>query len=518
MQSPTRDRILVLDFGSQTTMLIARRIREARVYCEIWPCTRSAADIAAFAPAGIVLSGGPCSVYEPDAPQLPAGLLALGVPILGICYGLQALTYALGGRVEPGSTREFGRAEIALTPGASPFGSFGESGRETVWMSHGDHVAAPAPGFEVVARSADGMIAALADDKNKRYGVQFHPEVVHTPRGEALIRAFVRERCGCAGDWTMASFVDSAVAAIRAQVGDERVLCGLSGGVDSSVAAALIHRAIGDRLQCVFVDNGLLRAGEAEEVVRIFGEGMGLPLHVVDAGERFLSALDGVSDPERKRKIIGERFIREFEDAALALGRRHAFLAQGTLYPDVIESVSFRGPSATIKSHHNVGGLPERMNMALCEPLRELFKDEVRVLGEELGLPANLVWRQPFPGPGLAVRVAGAISREGVALVRAADAVVRQELEATDLARGLWQYFAVLLPVRSVGVMGDSRTYEQTIAVRAVHSQDGMTADVADLPAALLGRIATRIINEVRGINRVVYDVTSKPPGTIEWE
>ena len=518
MQPASADRILILDFGSQTTMLIARRVRESQVYCEIWPCTRDLAEIAAFAPRGIILSGGPSSVYDADAPALADGILELGVPVLGICYGLQALTKQLGGRVEPGTTREFGRAAVQVLSDRAILGRWTQGIDEIVWMSHGDHVAAAAPGFEVLAQSQDGMIAAVGDDVLRIYGVQFHPEVVHTAHGRDLLDAFVHDVCGCSRGWTMASFVDTAVAAIREQVGEGRVLCGLSGGVDSSVAAALIHRAIGDRLTCVFVDNGLLRAGEAAEVSHIFRDGLGLPLVEVDAADLFLDALDGVEDPERKRKIIGHLFIETFDTTARDLGQTFQFLAQGTLYPDVIESLSFRGPSATIKSHHNVGGLPERMNMALCEPLRELFKDEVRVLGEELGLPRSLVWRQQFPGPGLAVRVAGALNRERVALARAADAIVRQELDAWEGRADLWQYFAVLLPVRSVGVMGDARTYEQTAAVRVVKSVDGMTADWAELPHAVLARISTRIINEVRGINRVVYDITSKPPGTIEWE
>lgn len=518
MLNESQDRVLILDFGSQTTMLIARRIRESHVYCEIWPCTRSIEEIIAFAPRGIVLSGGPCSVYDADAPALPTGVLELGVPVLGICYGLQAMTRALGGNVEPGHTREFGRAVVAVVDDHAILNRWTAGVDETVWMSHGDHVTALPPGFSVMARSSDGVVAAAGDHNTRRYGVQFHPEVVHSVHGRDVLDAFVHDVCGCTRSWTMASFVDTAIAAIQAQVGDGRVLCGLSGGVDSSVTAALLHRAIGDRLTCVFVDNGLLRADEAAEVAHIFGDGLGLPLICVDAGDRFLDALAGVTDPERKRKIIGHHFIEVFDETAAATGKRFDFLAQGTLYPDVIESVSFRGPSATIKSHHNVGGLPAHMKMSLVEPLRELFKDEVRVLGVELGLPERLVQRQPFPGPGLAVRIAGAVDRERVGLVRAADAVVRAELDAWSGAPGLWQYFAVLLPVRSVGVMGDARTYECTAAVRAVTSVDGMTADWADLPHALLARISTRIINEVRGINRVVYDITSKPPGTIEWE
>ncbi len=513
------DRLLILDFGSQYTMLIARRIRELKVYCEIWPCTRSYADIAAWKPSGIILSGGPMSVTDDDAPRPPAEIFTLGVPVLGICYGLQVMTQMLGGSVVPGDTREYGKAHLQVDANEGLLSRWAVGAEQLVWMSHGDRIAAPAPGFVCQARSTDGVLAAVADPARQFYGLQFHPEVAHTPNGSDLLAAFAHDLCGCGDHWTMAAFVDDAVATIRAQVGPEgRVLCGLSGGVDSSVAAALIYRAIGDRLTCVFVDNGLLRKDEAEDVQRIFGDGMGLPLITVDAAPLFISGLAGVTDPERKRKIIGHAFIQIFDEAAHGLPDTYDFLAQGTLYPDVIESVSFKGPSATIKSHHNVGGLPEHMKMALVEPLRELFKDEVRVLGAELGLPDRMVHRQPFPGPGLAVRIVGEVTEARCKLVREADAIVREEIEAWPQYRELWQYFAVLLPVRSVGVMGDQRTYEHTCAVRVVTSVDGMTADWVDLPHAVLGRISTRIINEVRGFNRVVYDITSKPPGTIEWE
>ncbi len=512
-------RILILDFGSQYTMLIARRVREQQVYCEIWPCTRPMADIVAWQPAGIILSGGPSSVTEAGSPRPPAEVFELGVPVLGICYGLQVMTAMLGGEVVASDTREYGKAHVHVDEASGVLGRWTADAEQLVWMSHGDRIASAAPGFSVLAKTHDGVVAAVSNPERRFYGLQFHPEVAHTPGGPSLIAAFVHDVCGCPNAWTMAAFVDEAVAAIQAQVGDEgRVLCGLSGGVDSSVAAALIHRAIGDRLTCVFVDNGLLRKDEAADVQRIFGEGMGLPLITVDAAERFLTGLAGVTDPERKRKIIGHTFIEVFDEAARDLPHTYSFLAQGTLYPDVIESVSFKGPSATIKSHHNVGGLPERMNMDLVEPLRELFKDEVRELGVTLGLPGYLVQRQPFPGPGLAVRILGDITAERCALVREADAIVREEIDAWPGHTALWQYFAVLLPVRSVGVMGDQRTYEHTCAVRAVTSVDGMTADWVDLPHDVLGRISTRIINEVRGFNRVVYDITSKPPGTIEWE
>lgn len=470
-------RILILDFGSQYTMLIARRVRELHVYCEIWPCTRSMADIAAWEPAGIVLSGGPASVAHRDSPRPDAAIFALGVPVLGICYGLQVMTDMLGGRVAPSDTREFGRAQIVVERSEGPLWELTAGTREPVWMSHGDRISEPAPGFAVLASSGDGVIAAVHDADRRFSGLQFHPEVVHTPRGLDILDAFVRRECECPANWTMESFVDVAVAQIREQVGDGRVLCGLSGGVDSSVAAALIHRAIGERLTCVFVDNGLLRKNEASEVQRIFGDGLGLDLITVDAADRFLKNLAGVRDPEAKRKIIGHAFIDVFEETAENSAHTYDFLAQGTLYPDVIESVSFKGPSATIKSHHNVGGLPEFMEMQLVEPLRELFKDEVRLLGSALGLPEFLVQRQPFPGPGLAIRVMGEATPQNVALVREADAIVREEIDAWPRHREIWQYFAVMLPVRSVGVMGDQRTYENTYAMHAVASSDNMTTN-----------------------------------------
>jgi GMP synthase (glutamine-hydrolysing) len=499
--------VLILDFGSQYTQLIARRVRELGVYCEIHPCTLAPAPREGL--VGLILSGGPSSVYDDDAPPFHEGWLALGVPVLGICYGMQLLTQRLGGEVSPAHSREYGPAEVRMRGGRLLAGL---EAVEPVWMSHGDQVAKPPPGFAVVASTDTCPVAAFENEAARQYGLQFHPEVTHTRHGVRLLANFVREVCGARGDWTMAGFVDEQVARIRAQVGTGEVICALSGGVDSSVTAAILHRAIGRQLHCIFVDNGVLRKGEREAVGNEFRD---FDLTVVDATERFMTALQGVSDPERKRKIIGEQFIRVFEEEARRF-ENAAWLAQGTLYPDVIESVSFRGPSATIKSHHNVGGLPPDMKLQLIEPLRELFKDEVRQLGRELGLSDGRVDRQPFPGPGLAVRCLGELSPARLHALREADAIVQQELEPLKL--GLWQGFAVLLPVRSVGVMGDNRTYEEVCAVRCVHSNDGMTASVADVPMSALTRIANRIINEVRGINRVVYDVSTKPPATIEWE
>jgi GMP synthase (glutamine-hydrolysing) len=514
---PGHETVLILDYGSQYTQLIARRVREHRVYCEILPFDAELDDIRGRHPAAIILSGGPASVTAEDAPDLRPELLEMGAPILGICYGLQVLTRTLGGHVARAQRREYGRAMIGVDDASDLLAELDET-RAQVWMSHGDHVETLADGFEVLARSDDGVIAAVGDRNRRIWGVQFHPEVSHTPRGDRIIHNFLFRIAGLRGDWTAASFVEEAVARIREQVGDARVVCGLSGGVDSSVAALLLHRAIGDRLTCVFVDNGLLRAREAEEVVSVFRGNYHLNLEHVDAREQFLGELAGVSDPEKKRKIIGRVFVEVFEQAANRIGDDVRFLAQGTLYPDVIESVSVRGPSAVIKSHHNVGGLPERMNLEVCEPLRELFKDEVREVGVELGLPEQMVWRHPFPGPGLAIRILGDVTEERLVVLRAADLIVREEMKLSGLERAIWQGFCVLLPVQSVGVMGDERTYENTIAVRAVASVDGMTADWYPIPYEVLGRMSTRIINEVNGVNRVVYDISSKPPATIEWE
>jgi GMP synthase (glutamine-hydrolysing) len=510
--------VLIIDFGSQVTQLIARRVREAGVYCEIVPFNKAEAALATR-PQAVILSGGPASVAEENTPRAPQAVFDAGVPVLGICYGEMTMCGQLGGRVEGGHAREFGRADIVIQKTSPLLAGLGDVGaREPVWMNHGDKITSIPPGFEVVATSENSPYAVIADEKRKLYGIQFHPEVAHTPRGGQMLKNFVVGIAGITPDWNMRAFRVEEIARIRHQVGKGRVICGLSGGVDSSVAAVLIHEAIGDQLTCIFVDTGLMRAGEADEVVSLFRNHYNIPLVHADARELFLSRLDGVSDPEQKRKIIGKTFIDIFDEEAAKIGGAE-FLAQGTLYPDVIESVSvLGGPSATIKSHHNVGGLPAHMKMKLVEPLRELFKDEVRVLGRELGLPHAFVGRHPFPGPGLAIRIPGTITREKLEILRKADTIYLDEIRKAGLYDIIWQAFAVLLPVKTVGVMGDDRTYDHVCALRAVTSTDGMTADSYPFEHAFLSRVATRIVNEVRGINRVVYDVTSKPPGTIEWE
>ncbi|HYJ80245.1 MAG TPA: glutamine-hydrolyzing GMP synthase [Longimicrobiaceae bacterium] len=511
------NRILILDYGSQFTQLIARRIREERVYCEIQPPTRTLEWIRDWGPKGIVLSGGPSSVYGDDVPTADPELLRLGIPVLGVCYGMQLITHLEGGLVEPGR-REYGRALVEVREATGIFAGFRTGEQTQVWMSHGDHVVRPPPGYRLLGSSADVPWAAFAADDRPIFGVTFHLEVAHTTRGADIMSNFLFGICGCQPTWTAGSFIENELGRIRAQVGDAQAVCGLSGGVDSSVAASLVHRAIGERLTCIFVDTGLLRQGEREAVERTFRQHMGVRLEVVDASRLFLERLRGVEDPEQKRRTIGHAFIDVFEEAAARIGHDARFLVQGTLYPDVIESLSVKGPSATIKTHHNVGGLKEDMKFTLVEPLRELFKDEVRQVGRELGLPEEMVGRHPFPGPGLAIRVLGAVDERELAILRQADAVYLEEIRAAGLYDDIWQAFAVLLPVRSVGVMGDERTYENVCALRAVTSRDGMTADWYPFPPDVLARISTRIINEVNGINRVVYDVSSKPPATIEWE
>ncbi len=511
------ERILILDFGSQYTQLIARRVREAKVYCEIFPFNAGLEKIRAFKPKGLVLSGGPSSVYDHGAPLIDKSLIEIGVPALGICYGMQLITHIMGGVVAKSQKREYGRAELSIHKEEGLFAGVGGGARKTiVWMSHGDRIERMPSGFTAIAHTDNSPTAAMMDAKGRFFGVQFHPEVAHTPEGAHILRNFVYDICGCRPSWTMASFVDYSVGEIRRAVGDKKVICALSGGVDSSVAAVLVNKAVGRQLTSIFVNNGVLRKDEAEKVRHTFKD-MGLNLQYVDASPQFLGKLKDVEDPEKKRKIIGNTFIEVFEKAAYDAGGAE-FLVQGTLYPDVIESVSFKGPSAVIKSHHNVGGLPEKMKLKLVEPLRELFKDEVRAIGRELKMPDDIIDRQPFPGPGLAIRILGEVTEARLDILRQADAIVIEEIKKAGLYRNIWQSFAVLLPIKTVGVMGDERTYENVIAIRAVTSQDGMTADWAKLPYDLMGTMSNRIINEVKGVNRVVLDISSKPPSTIEWE
>jgi GMP synthase (glutamine-hydrolysing) len=513
-----RPLVLIVDFGAQYTQLIARRVREQHVYSEIHACTTPFEKLAALEPSAIILSGGPASVYGEGAPTVDPRIFELGVPVLGICYGVQLIAHLLGGKVEGAAAREYGAARVVIEQPFGVFGRFAKGETLHVWMSHGDRIESLPDGFSTLGTSDNTPFCAVGNAAKRIYGVQFHPEVAHTPRGDEILAAFLFDVAGLTPSWTPGSFAEEAIAKVRQTVGPtERAVCGLSGGVDSSVAAVLCHHALGDRLTCIFVDNGLLREGEAEQVVATFRKTLHLNLVAVDARERFLTALEGVTDPEKKRKIIGRVFIEVFEDEAAKVDHAR-YLVQGTLYPDVIESVSYKGPSAVIKSHHNVGGLPERMKLSLIEPLRELFKDEVRAAGETMGIARTLLSRQPFPGPGLAIRCLGEVTRERLVVLRAADAIVTEEIRAANLYDSIWQSFCVLLPVRTVGVMGDERTYDEVCALRAVHSVDGMTADWAKIPYEVLGRISGRIINEVRGINRVVYDISSKPPATIEWE
>jgi len=518
MSRPAHKLVVILDYGSQYTQLIARRVRESHVYCEIHPCTIALDQLKALNPTALILSGGPDSVYGENSPKSDPAVLELDIPILGICYGQQLMAHQLGGKVEKGEHREYGRAHLKIDEATGIFSSFHNGEEIQVWMSHGDRLTQLPPGFRKVASSPNAPFCAIENAERRIFGIQFHPEVAHTPRGVDILGSFLFDVAGLVPDWTPGSFVDEAIAKIKAQVGpDERVICGLSGGVDSSVAAVLCHQALGDRLVCIFVDNGLLRKGEFESVVQMMKRNFHLNLVAVDAQRRFLDELKGVTDPEKKRKIIGRVFIEVFDAEAKKI-QNAKWLVQGTLYPDVIESVSVRGPSAVIKSHHNVGGLPEKMNLKLIEPLRELFKDEVRAAGDSLGMPHDVLWRHPFPGPGLAVRCLGDLTDERLATLREADAIVDEEVRAAGLYESIWQSFAVLLPVKSVGVMGDDRTYEEACVIRAISSTDGMTADWSRIPHEVLAKMSTRIINEVRGINRVAYDISSKPPATVEWE